>query len=79
MEEQQTQQERQNESATTKAAVVVDRATEAEKKRKVQALVLQRERILSERTASPHRRSALANALATIEEDLAQLGWTLHL
>lgn len=79
MEEQQTQQERQNESATNKAAVVVDRAAEAEKKRKVQALVLQRERILSERTASVHRRSALASALATIEEDLAQLGWTLHL
>jgi hypothetical protein len=54
-------------------------AADAELKRKRQALELQRERILSERTSSPHRRSALANALADIEEKLAELGWTLHL
>ena len=51
----------------------------AEHKRKRQALELQRERILSERTSSPHRRSALTIALADIEEKLAELGWTIHL
>jgi hypothetical protein len=54
-------------------------AEEAERKRKLQALELQRERILSERTASPHRRSALSSALIDIEEKLSELGWTLHL
>ena len=54
-------------------------AADAEKKRKRQALELQREFILSQRTSSPHRRSALANALADIEEKLAELGWTIHL
>jgi hypothetical protein len=54
-------------------------AQEAELKRKLQALELQRERILSERTSSPHRRTALSNALADIEEKLAELGWTIHL
>ena len=54
-------------------------ALEAEQKRKRQSLELQRERILSERTSSPHRRSALTNALADVEEKLAELGWTVHL
>jgi hypothetical protein len=54
-------------------------AEEAERKRKRQGLELQRERILSERTSSPHRRSALSSALIDIEEKLAQLGWTIHL
>ena len=54
-------------------------AADAERKRERQALELQRERILSERTSSPHRRTALANALADIEEKLVNLGWTLHL
>jgi hypothetical protein len=54
-------------------------AREAERTRKRQALVLQRERILSERTPSPIRRTALANALADIEEKLTELGWTVHL
>ena len=40
---------------------------------------MQRERILSERTSSPHRRSALELALADVEEKLAELGWTIHL
>ncbi len=52
---------------------------EADRKRRRQALELQRERVLSERTSSPHRRSALENALADIEEKLAELGWTVHL
>ena len=51
----------------------------ADQLRRRQALELQRERILSERTASPHRRTALASALTSIEEELAQLGWTIHL
>ena len=54
-------------------------AADAEKKRKRQALELQRERVLSERTSSAHRRAALANALAEIEEKLSELGWTIHL
>jgi len=54
-------------------------AADAERKRRRQALELQRERILSERTSSPHRRTALTNALADIEEKLAELGWTIHL
>ena len=40
---------------------------------------MQRERILSERTSSPHRRSALTNALADIEEKLVELGSAIHL
>jgi hypothetical protein len=51
----------------------------AEQKRRVQALELQRERVLSERTASPHRRSALELALATIERELEQLGWSIKI
>ena len=52
---------------------------EADRKRGRQALELQRERVLSERTSSPHRRSALETALADIEEKLSELGWTVHL
>ena len=40
---------------------------------------MQRERILSERTSSPHRRSALENALAGIERELERLGWSIHI
>jgi hypothetical protein len=54
-------------------------AREAERTRKRQALILQRNRILSEHAASPIRRSALANALADIEEKLSELGWTVHM
>ncbi len=52
---------------------------DAELKRKIHSLELQRERVLSERTSSPHRRSALAMALATIERDLEQLGWSIKI
>ena len=38
-----------------------------------QALELQREQILSARTASPHRRAALAAALQDVEAKLAAL------
>lgn len=72
-------EEQQAQAAAPKPDAQESNAEIAERKRRVQALELQRERILSERTASPHRRSALANALADIEEKLAELGWTVHL
>lgn len=56
-----------------------DARAEADRRRKIQALEMQRERVLSERTSSPHRRSALELALATIERDLEQLGWSIKL
>ncbi len=70
-------------TAAEKNAAAVEKrgniAADAERRRQRQALELQRERILSERTASPHRRSALAMALTDIEEKLTELGWTIHL
>jgi hypothetical protein len=72
-------EEQQNQAAAPKPAATEDHAELAERKRKRQALELQRERILSERTSSPHRRSALTIALADIEEKLTELGWTIHL
>lgn len=84
--EQAEQEEALQEKATTEAihrAGVAERraniAADAETRRKRQALELQRERILSERTSSPHRRSALESALLEIEEKLGELGWTIHL
>lgn len=50
-----------------------------DRKRRVQSLELQRERVLSERTSSPHRRSALELALATIERELEQIGWSIKI
>lgn len=55
------------------------RVADQERQRRVQGLTMQRERILSERTSSAHRRSALENALADVERELEQLGWTIHL
>jgi hypothetical protein len=72
-------EEQQAQVAAPKTDPSVAHALDAERKRKRQALELQRERILSERTSSPHRRTALTNALADIEEKLAELGWTVHL
>jgi hypothetical protein len=73
-------EQQQSEAAAPKAVKTnnVD-VNEAERKRQRQALELQRERVLSERTSSPHRRTALTNALADIEEKLAELGWSIHL
>jgi len=45
----------------------------ADEQRRRQALELQRERILDERTSNPHRRAALAAALADIEEQLKKI------
>lgn len=72
-------EEQQAQAAAPGPETPVNPAEEAARKRQRQALELQRERILSERTSSPHRRSALANALADIEEKLAELGWSVHM
>ena len=74
----------EQQSEATAARVNADgaaaaRRDDADLRRRIQALEMQRERVLSERTASPHRRSALALALATIERDLEQLGWSIKL
>lgn len=47
---------------------------DASRKRQQQALVQQRERVLSERTSNPHRRAALMAALEQIEGQLKALG-----
>ena len=52
---------------------------DADRKRRIQALEMSRERVLSERTSSPHRRSALELALASIEYELEQLGWSIKI
>ena len=72
-------EEQQAQAASPKPDPAIAHAQDAERKRQRQDLELQRERVLSERTSSPHRRTALANALADIEEKLAELGWTIHL
>jgi hypothetical protein len=72
-------EEQQSQAAAPKPSPEQASAEAAERKRKLQALELQRERILSERTSNPHRRSALTYALADIEEKLAELGWTIHM
>ena len=73
MEEQQMQSDAPNQDPA------VAHAQDAERRRQLRALELQRERVLSERTSNPHRRTALTNALADIEEKLAELGWTIHM
>jgi hypothetical protein len=72
-------EEQQAQAAVPKPEVEPNSAEAAERTRLRQSLELQRERILSERTSSAHRRSALTNALADIEEKLAELGWTVHM
>ena len=62
-----------------RAESLVAAREKAEQQRKIHALELQRERVLSEKTSSPHRRSALQLALATIERDLQLLGWSIKL
>ena len=72
-------EEQQAQAAVPKVDPAIAHAQDAERKRQLQALEMQRERVLSERTSSPHRRTALTNALADIEEKLAELGWSIHL
>ena len=45
-----------------------------QRERQKQALRLQKENILSQRTSNPARRAALESALAQIEAQLAELG-----
>jgi hypothetical protein len=45
-----------------------------QRERQKQALRLQKENVLSQRTSSPVRRAALESALAQIEAQLAELG-----
>ncbi|MGA8938516.1 MAG: hypothetical protein WB439_05050 [Acidobacteriaceae bacterium] len=77
-------EEQQAAAAVPSPSAPSDRSAEAkraddDRKRRVQSLELQRERVLSERTSSPHRRSALELALATIERELEQIGWSIKL
>jgi hypothetical protein len=73
-------EEQQAQSAVPKPkGDIADAASAAEHKRRIQSLEMQRERVLSERTSSPHRRSALELALATIERELEQLGWSIKI
>ena len=76
-------EEQQAEAAAPKVANSdldpAKKAAEAEKKRRIQALEMSRERVLSERTSSPHRRRALELALASIEYELEQLGWSIKI
>ncbi|MBT9331446.1 hypothetical protein [Paracidobacterium acidisoli] len=48
-------------------------AEKANRQRERQSLELQKERILDQRTSSPHRRAALEAALADIEARLSAL------
>jgi len=63
--------EKQAEPESTES--VPNAAAVAHRTRQRQELELQRERILDERTSSPHRRAALAAALADIEARLASM------
>jgi hypothetical protein len=76
-------EEQQAEASSAKPAKPeVDHATaraEAERKRRIQTLEMQREHVLSQRTSSPHRRSALELALGEIEYELQQLGLSIKL
>lgn len=72
-------EEQQSQAGAAQPDTAKVNAESAERKRQRQALELQRERVLSERTSSPHRRSALELALADIEEKLSELGWTIHM
>jgi hypothetical protein len=72
-------EEQQAQVASPKIDPAIAHAHEAERTRRRQSLELQRECVLSERTSSPFRRTALVDALADIEEKLVALGWTVHL
>lgn len=72
-------EEQQSQAADSKPVAAENQAESAERKRQRQALELQRERILSERTSNAHRRSALSLALADVEEKLSELGWSIHM
>jgi hypothetical protein len=62
--------DRQADNERTPAVARQASAVQADRQRQRQALELQRERILDERTSNPHRRAALNAALSDIEERL---------
>ena len=66
------------ENVESKAQDSAAKTQDAHARRRLQELQLQRERVLSERTSSPHRRAALTAALEEIEMKLAEFGWTVH-
>jgi hypothetical protein len=72
-------EEQQAQQATSSPPKPEGDLADADRKRRILALEMQRERVLSERTSSPHRRSALELALATIERELEQLGWSIKI
>ena len=74
VEEQLEQREEQREQAAKVASKYVVQAAGAEQARTRQMLQLKRERILSEKTSHPARRSALQAALKDIEAELQKLG-----
>jgi hypothetical protein len=74
VEEQLEQREEQREQAAKVASKYVAQAAGAEQARTRQMLQLKRERILSEKTSHPARRSALQSALKDIEAELQKLG-----
>ncbi len=71
--EEQVEQQRASEQAPKAQPDEAGSAVATARQLERQALELQRERILDERTSSPIRRQALAAALAEIEAKLAAL------
>jgi hypothetical protein len=71
VEEQQAQHD--TGSAAASSALRAKTTAHGVKERERQSLELQKERILDERTSSPHRRAALAAALEEIEGRIAAL------
>lgn len=71
--EEQVEQQRTAEPARSGKPKPEQAAAEAARKREHEALELQRERILNERTSSPIRRKALQAALSEIEAKLNRL------
>lgn len=69
------EQQAENDSAplSVDEAARRKRLADAQHQRERQALELQRERILDERTSNPNRRAALEAALADVEEKLKRL------
>ncbi|HSY02942.1 MAG TPA: hypothetical protein VK819_12335 [Acidobacteriaceae bacterium] len=72
VEDQVEQQAQRHEAAAARPNEALMIAAKAVRMRQRQALELQRERILDERTSSPIRRAALEAALSEIEAKLAE-------
>ena len=72
MEDQQAQRAAPTDAAESAAPAAKARAL-AERARRRQALELQREQVLDQRTSNPHRRATLAAALSEVEQKLRTL------